>query len=35
MFALQYRPHEDSPMFPGAITFSDMLEIPKIIDEFG
>ena len=35
MFALQYRPHEDSPMFPGAITFSDMLEIPKIMDEFG
>jgi HAD superfamily hydrolase (TIGR01509 family) len=35
MFALQYRPNEDCPMFPGAITFSDMSEIPKLMGNFG
>ena len=35
MFALQYRPNEDCPTFPGAITFSDMSEIPKLMDKFG
>ena len=34
MFALQYRPNEDSPKFPGAIAFRDMLEIPKVINRF-
>ena len=35
MFALQYRPNEDCPMFPGAITFNDMSEIPRLIDRLG
>ena len=35
MFALQYRPTEDCPIFPGVITFNDMSEIPKLMDRFG
>jgi HAD superfamily hydrolase (TIGR01509 family) len=34
MFALHYRPNEGGPMLPGAITFNDMSEIPKLVDKF-
>lgn len=35
MLALQYRPNEDYPTFSGVISFSDMSELPKLMDKFG
>jgi len=35
MLALQYRPNKDYPMFSGAISFSDMSELPKLMEKFG
>ena len=33
MLAFQYRPNKDSPMFPGAISFTDMSDLPDLLDK--
>jgi HAD superfamily hydrolase (TIGR01509 family) len=35
MLALQYRPNQDLAIFPGAISFHDMSELPQLMDKLG